>query len=83
MASLGLIVGLTRREIRNRFNGTLSGGLWALLQPLLQLAIYSFVFVRIFNARVPEGSSIATCRILRLRYGRGPRFRKRSCVHRS
>lgn len=59
MVPFGLTVSLTKRELRNRFNGTLSGGLWALVQPLLQLAIYSFVFVRIFNARVPEGSQIA------------------------
>jgi ABC-type polysaccharide/polyol phosphate export permease len=58
MALLDLTISLTKRELRNRFNGTLSGGLWALLQPLLQLAIYSFVFVRIFNARVPETSSV-------------------------
>lgn len=59
MAAVDLIVTLTKRELRNRFNGTLSGGLWALLQPLLQLAIYSFVFTRIFNAHVPAGSSVA------------------------
>lgn len=59
MAVLDLTINLTKRELRNRFNGTLSGGLWALLQPLLQLAIYSFVFVRIFNAHVPAGSSVA------------------------
>jgi lipopolysaccharide transport system permease protein len=32
-----------RRELSNRFAGSISGGLWALLQPLLQLAITSFV----------------------------------------
>ncbi|HET6633008.1 MAG TPA: ABC transporter permease [Rhodanobacteraceae bacterium] len=41
------------RELRNRFLGSFSGGLWALIQPLVQLAIYSFVFVYIFKARVP------------------------------
>lgn len=42
-----------RREISNRFAGSLSGGLWALLQPLLQLAVTGFVFVHVFKARVP------------------------------
>ncbi|RYD15598.1 MAG: ABC transporter permease [Lysobacteraceae bacterium] len=41
------------RELRNRFAGSFSGGLWALMQPLLQLAVYSFVFVHVFKARVP------------------------------
>jgi lipopolysaccharide transport system permease protein len=49
------------RELRNRFAGSLWGGFWALFQPLLQLAIMSFVFVRIFSARVPglDASSYA------------------------
>lgn len=41
------------RELTNRFLGSFSGGLWALIQPVVQLAIYSFVFVYIFKARVP------------------------------
>lgn len=42
-----------RRELSNRFSGSLSGGVWALLQPLLQLAITSLVFVYVFKVRVP------------------------------
>ena len=42
-----------QRELRNRFAGSFSGGLWALFQPLLMLAVYSFVFVHIFKARLP------------------------------
>lgn len=41
------------RELRTRFAGSFSGGLWALFQPLLQLAVYSFVFVHVFKARIP------------------------------
>lgn len=41
------------RALRERFSGSFSGGLWALFQPLLQLAVYGFVFVHIFKARVP------------------------------
>ena len=40
------------RDLKNRFLGSFSGGLWALIQPLVQLAIYAFVFVHIFKARV-------------------------------
>jgi len=48
-----LIYQFVGRELRNRFAGSLWGGFWALFQPLLQLAIMSFVFVRIFGAHVP------------------------------
>ena len=48
-----------RRELRNRYIGSISGGVWGLVQPLLQLAVYSFVFVYIFKNRLPasEGPS--------------------------
>ena len=39
-----------RRELRNRFAGSFTGGLWALLQPLVQLAVYAFVFVQVFKS---------------------------------
>lgn len=42
-----------RRELRSRYLGTLSGLAWALFQPLLQLAIYSYVFLYVFRARLP------------------------------
>src|SRR6478752_910044 len=42
-----------RRDIRNRYLGSFTGGLWALVQPLIQLAVYSFVFVQVFKARLP------------------------------
>ena len=42
-----------RRELRERYRGSFTGFGWALLQPLIQLAIYAFVFVQIFKAKVP------------------------------
>jgi lipopolysaccharide transport system permease protein len=51
--SAPLALRFLQRELRNRFQGSFSGGLWALFQPLLQLAVYSFVFVHIFKARIP------------------------------
>lgn len=44
---------LIRRELTSRYLGTFSGGLWALAQPLLQLAIYGYVFTYVFRARLP------------------------------
>lgn len=53
MPAAALTLRFFQRDLRNRFAGSFSGGLWALLQPLIQLAVYAFVFVHIFKARVP------------------------------
>lgn len=53
MPATALTLRFFHRELHNRFAGSFSGGLWALFQPLLQLAVYSFVFVYIFKARIP------------------------------
>lgn len=53
MSRLVLAAHFIRRELRERYRGSITGFGWALLQPLLQLAIYAFVFVQIFKARVP------------------------------
>lgn len=53
MPALRLALHFIHRDIRNRYLGSFSGGLWALLQPLAQLAVYSFVFVYVFKAKVP------------------------------
>ena len=53
MPALRLALHFIRRDIRNRYLGSFSGGLWALLQPLIQLAVYGFVFVYVFKAKVP------------------------------
>lgn len=58
MAALSLTLHFVRREISNRYLGSFSGGLWALLQPLIQLAVYSFVFVYVFRQGAPPGSPV-------------------------
>ncbi|MGA9422924.1 MAG: ABC transporter permease [Rhodanobacteraceae bacterium] len=52
-----LIARFVGRELRNRFAGSFSGGLWALFQPLIQLAVYAFVFVHVFKARLPGAAA--------------------------
>jgi len=51
----GLFARLLAREIRSRFIGSASGWVWLILNPLLLLGVYSFVFGVIFQARVPAG----------------------------
>lgn len=42
-----------RQDLRQRFAGNLLGIAWAVLAPLLQLAVFNLVFVHILKARVP------------------------------
>ncbi len=44
---------LISREIRQRYRGTALGLLWSLISPVLQLAIYAFVFRSVFSVRWP------------------------------
>jgi len=56
MSALNLALHFVRREVSNRYLGSFSGGLWALLQPLIQLAVYSVVFMYVFRAPAPDGA---------------------------
>jgi lipopolysaccharide transport system permease protein len=49
----GLLATLTGRELKARYRGSVLGFLWSLANPLLLLAIYTFVFSVIFRPRVP------------------------------
>ena len=53
MPALRLALHFIHRDLRSRYLGSFSGGLWALVQPLVQLAVYSFVFVYVFKAKAP------------------------------
>jgi lipopolysaccharide transport system permease protein len=48
-----LLALLIRQDLRQRFAGNLLGLTWAVLAPLLQLAVFNLVFVHILKARVP------------------------------
>lgn len=46
------------RQIRGDYLENLTGFAWLVLQPLLLLAVYSFVFTTIFAARLPDAGDI-------------------------
>lgn len=46
-----LIVQMTRRDVMGRYRGSFIGLLWSFFNPLLMLAIYTFVFAVIFKSR--------------------------------
>jgi lipopolysaccharide transport system permease protein len=46
-----LIWQFTRREIEGRYRGSFLGLFWLIIQPLIQLLIYTFIFGVVFRAR--------------------------------
>lgn len=55
-----LIAALTMREVLGRYRGSMLGLFWAIFQPILMLAVYTFVFGLIFRSRWPGGSGSRT-----------------------
>ena len=54
-----LIYQLTKRDVLGRYRGSIGGLAWSFFNPLLMLAVYTFVFSYVFKARWPgavEGS---------------------------
>ena len=49
---------LVIRQIKQDYLENLTGFAWLILQPLLLLAVYTFVFSTIFKARIPEAGAI-------------------------
>jgi len=54
--ALNLALHFIRREVRSRYLGSFSGGLWALAQPLIQLAVFGVVYVYVFKAPPPAAN---------------------------
>jgi lipopolysaccharide transport system permease protein len=52
-----LILQMTMREVIGRYRGSIMGILWSLLNPMLMLAVYTFVFSVVFQARWGEGEN--------------------------
>lgn len=46
-----LIINLVKREVAKKYKGSFLGVMWSLVTPMLMLAVYTFVFSFIFNAR--------------------------------
>lgn len=55
-----LLSNLVKREILSRYRGSVLGLFWSFVQPVLMLAIYTFVFSVVFKARWSVGSDSKT-----------------------
>jgi lipopolysaccharide transport system permease protein len=53
-----ILLQLVSRNIRTEYLENVTGFAWLILQPLLMLAVYAFVFSTIFQARMPEASEV-------------------------
>ena len=54
-AHRNLLYLLSRRELRTRYKRSLLGWLWSLLNPLVQMAIFSVIFLYVFIQDPPIG----------------------------
>ena len=54
-ASRNLLWNLTLRELRSKYRRSVLGWSWSLLNPLAQMAIFTFVFGVLFGAKAPVG----------------------------
>ena len=55
-----LIYNLIKREVIGRYRGSVMGLLWSFFNPVLMLAVYTFVFSVIFKARWTAGADSKT-----------------------
>ena len=51
----GLVGALVKREVIGRYKGSVLGLIWSFINPILLLAVYTFVFSEVFKARWSGG----------------------------
>lgn len=56
-----LIAAILRREVRDRFKGSVAGWVWAIVAPLLAIAVYTFAFTT--NLQLPMADNAAGPRV--------------------
>ena len=61
-----LLKELVKRDISSRYKDSMMGGVWAFVAPLIMLAVYTFVFSMIFQARWGDSGTGKTAFALNL-----------------
>jgi len=49
----GFVLSMVAREFRSRYMGSLLGGIWSILNPLAMIVIYTVIFSRVMQAKLP------------------------------
>ena len=52
-----LVYQYTKREVEAKYRGSRVGFIWTVINPLIMLSIYTFVFSQVFNARWGNGNT--------------------------
>lgn len=52
--NLPLILQFTRQDLIDRYAGSVLGGLWTFIQPLINMLVFILVFSQLMGARLPE-----------------------------
>lgn len=63
---------MVKREISDRYVGQMLGIVWAILHPLIQVAVYWFLFSVVFKMRIPEQSGFPSDYFLYILSGLAP-----------
>ncbi|ANR80890.1 ABC transporter permease [Kosakonia sacchari] len=58
VVNYNLIYQLTKRDILQRYRGSAFGLAWSIINPLIMLALYTFVFSYVFQARWGSGNEL-------------------------
>ena len=59
-----LLTGLVRKDLKVKYQGSVLGFTWSLANPLLTLAVYSFVFGLVLKAGIPDFGFYLMCGLL-------------------
>jgi ABC-type polysaccharide/polyol phosphate export permease len=74
---------LVLRDLRSRYVGSALGGFWSLVQPLLQLATFTFVFATVMKVRVTDAGGTDLPFVLYLACGLFPWLAIQEAITRS
>ncbi|MCD4670143.1 MAG: ABC transporter permease, partial [Actinomycetia bacterium] len=59
-----LLVSLTKKELKVKYRGSALGFFWSLLNPILTMLVYSFVFSTVLRAGIQEFAIFLICALL-------------------
>lgn len=58
--NMSLVLALTKRDILSKYRGSMMGIFWSLVNPILMLVVYTFVFSVVFKAKWGQGTGSQT-----------------------
>jgi len=59
-----LLISLTKKELKVKYRGSVLGFFWSLLNPILTMLVYSFVFSMVLRAGIEQFAVFLICALL-------------------